>query len=92
MPASPLETSRSLQQRRRGERHSLSSPNTNLFALHFELCGDEAHELIDVADHQPVGEEFHWGLDLLGVEEVPEGLTHVPAILAKEEMEGMNSL
>lgn len=40
-----------------------------------------------MADHQPVGEEFHWGLDLLGVEEVPEGLAQVPAVLAKGKME-----
>lgn len=40
-----------------------------------------------MASHQPVGEEFHWGLDLLGVEEVPEGLAQVPAVLAKGKTE-----
>lgn len=34
------------------------------------LCGDKAHELAGMAGHQPVGEEFHRGLDLLGTEGV----------------------
>lgn len=42
-----------------------------------------------MAGHQPVGEEFHRGLDLLGTEEVLEALTHVPGVLAKGKVEGI---
>ena len=45
-------------------------------------CWDETQELIDVTHEEPVREEPHWGLHLLGAQEVLQGLMHVSALAA----------
>ena len=45
-------------------------------------CWDKAQELIHVTHKEPIGEEPHGGLHLLGAQEVLQGLVHVPALAA----------
>lgn len=53
-----------------------SAPGPELsLGLHLPISGrDEAQKLIHVADRQPVHEELHGRLHLLGVQEVPDHL------------------